>query len=71
VDCDEAQQVDRVRRRSGLSEAQVRAIMATQATRAQRLEAADDVIRNDAGEADLAEQVRDLHERYLSLAGHA
>jgi dephospho-CoA kinase len=52
-------------------EAQVRAIMATQATRAQRLQAADDVIHNDAGESELAERVRALHARYLSLAGHA
>jgi dephospho-CoA kinase len=71
IDCDEAQQVERVRRRSGLSEGQVRAIMATQATRAQRLQAADDVIHNDAGEPELAERVRALHARYLSLAGHA
>lgn len=71
IDCDEAQQVERVQRRSGLSEAQVRAIMASQATRAQRLQAADDVLRNDAGEGELAEQVRALHARYLSLAGHA
>jgi dephospho-CoA kinase len=71
IDCDEAQQVERVRRRSGLSEGQVRAIMATQATRAQRLQAADDVIHNDAGESELAERVRALHARYLSLAGHA
>jgi dephospho-CoA kinase len=71
IDCDEAQQVERVRRRSVLSEGQVRAIMATQATRAQRLQAADDVIHNDAGESELAERVRALHARYLSLAGHA
>jgi dephospho-CoA kinase len=71
IDCDEAQQVERVQRRSGLSAAQVRAIMASQATRAQRLQAADDVLRNDAGEGELAEQVRALHARYLSLAGHA
>jgi dephospho-CoA kinase len=71
IDADEAHQIERVRRRSGLDEAQVRAIMATQVTRARRLQAADDVIRNDAGEAELAEQVRALHERYLSLARNA
>jgi dephospho-CoA kinase len=71
IDADEAQQIERVHRRSGLDEAQVRAIMATQVSRAQRLEAADDVICNDAGEAELGAQVRALHERYLSLARNA
>jgi dephospho-CoA kinase len=70
IDCDEATQVERVRRRSGLSEEQVRAIMATQASRTERLRAADDVIRNDADEAALDEPVHELHVRYLSLAGH-
>jgi dephospho-CoA kinase len=70
IDCDESLQVERVRRRSGLSEEQIRAIMATQASRGERLRAADDVVRNDADEAALGEQVRALHARYLSLAGH-
>jgi dephospho-CoA kinase len=70
IDAQETQQVERVRRRSGLSQAQVRAIMGTQVTRAERLAAADDVIRNDGSEADLAEQVAALHERYLSLSGN-
>jgi dephospho-CoA kinase len=69
IDCDESQQIARVRGR-GLAEAQIRAIMATQATRAQRLQAADDVIRNDGSEADLAGQVRVLHANYLSLAAN-
>lgn len=70
IDAQEAQQIERVRRRSGLSQAQVRAIMGTQVTRAERLAAADDVIRNDGSEADLADQVATLHARYLSLSGN-
>ena len=68
VDCPEALQVQRVMRRSGLNEAQVRAIMAAQATRAMRLAAADDVVVNDDGIDALAPQVDRLHARYLSLA---
>jgi len=68
VDCDEELQVTRVMRRGGLSEQQARAIIASQATREQRLLAADDVISNNAGLAELAEQVRRLHTRYLALA---
>jgi len=68
VDCDEELQVTRVMRRGGLSERQARAIVASQATREQRLLAADDVITNNAGLAELAEQVRRLHPRYLAMA---
>ncbi len=48
VDCLPATQVARVQARSGLPAAQVEAIMAAQATRAQRLAAADAVIHNEA-----------------------
>ncbi len=70
VDCPEAVQVERVMRRSGMSEQQVRAIMAAQATRVQRLAHADDIIDNAGDEASLLAQVDALHARYLSLAGH-
>jgi dephospho-CoA kinase len=58
-------------RRSGLSEAQVRAIMAAQASRALRLLEADDVIVNNGALAELEAEVRVLHERYLALARDA
>lgn len=70
VDCPEQVQVERVVRRSGLSEEQVRTIMAAQATRAQRLAHADDIVDNGADEAALQPQVAALHGRYLSLSGH-
>ncbi|WP_151635670.1 dephospho-CoA kinase [Noviherbaspirillum aerium] len=68
VDCSEETQLRRVISRSGLPEAQVRAIMAAQATRAQRLAAADDVIDNDGEPAALAPQVDRLHALYSRLA---
>jgi dephospho-CoA kinase len=68
VDCPESLQISRVMARNGLAEADVRAILATQATRAQRLAAADDVVANDAGLAALEEQITGLHRRYLDLA---
>lgn len=70
VDCPESIQVARTMQRSGLSESQVRTIMAAQATREQRLAHADDIIDNGSNEADLSDQVENLHHRYLSLAGH-
>lgn len=68
VDCPEALQIQRVMARNGLPEDQVRAIMAAQASRAQRLAAADDVILNDAGLDELQVQVDRLHRHYLALA---
>lgn len=68
VDCDEDTQVARVIGRSRLTEAEVRAIIARQTPRADRLLLADDVIRNDAGLDNLAEQVGILHKRYSNSA---
>lgn len=68
VDCDEATQVSRVMQRNGFSESMVRAIMASQARRQARLARADDVIVNEAGLAELAVQVAQLHLDYLKRA---
>jgi dephospho-CoA kinase len=67
VDCPEEVQVARVMARNGLPEAQVRAIMAAQVSRAERLAAADDVIVNNAGIDTLAAQVDRLHALYLQI----
>ena len=68
VDCPEALQISRVRQRSGLPEAQVRRIIASQIQREKRLAAADDVIDNSGSIAALQQRVRELHEKYLALA---
>ena len=71
VDCPEQLQLERVKARSGLAAAQVRAIMATQVGRAARLASADDVIDNSGDPAHLRRQVEALHARYLQLAAAA
>jgi dephospho-CoA kinase len=68
VDCPEQTQIARVQRRNALDEAKVRAIMATQVTRAVRLAAADDMLLNDGDTAALGPQVDRLHALYCSLA---
>jgi len=68
VDCPEALQIERVKARNGLDEAQIRAIMAAQASRATRLAAADDVIDNGGTLAHLRTQVEHLHRQYIDLA---
>lgn len=67
VDCPEETQVARAMQRSGLSEGEVRAIMAQQFTRAQRLQCADDIIQNDTDMDALRQQVKQLHQRYLAF----
>ena len=67
IDCLESLQIARVMARNGLSEEQVKAIMATQATRAMRLAAADDVIDNNGDLAALAPQIAQLHDLYLAF----
>ena len=69
VDCDEATQIARVKARSALSAAEVLAIMATQATRSERLAVADDVILNNGTPEALEPQVQALHQRYVELFG--
>jgi dephospho-CoA kinase len=68
VDCAEELQIARVMARNGIPEAQVRAIMATQATREERLTAADDVVDNSGDLATLVAQVDRLHQTYLDAA---
>ncbi|MFZ1851088.1 MAG: dephospho-CoA kinase [Nitrosomonas sp.] len=67
VDCDEHQQLIRTMARSQLSEEKVKAIMATQMTRQQRLQQADDVINNNDDIDSLKKQTLSLHQQYLSL----
>ena len=67
ADCREETQIARVMARSGLNRADVEAIMAVQATRAERLAHADDIIDNDSGLEALEPQVERLHQLYLSM----
>jgi dephospho-CoA kinase len=69
VDCSVETQVHRVMQRSQLDEQQVRAIIASQATRAERLAVADDVLLNDGKAlADLLDEIDALHRRYSEIA---
>lgn len=68
VDCQAETQVQRVMARNGFTREQVEAIMAKQATRAQRLACADDVIDNDGPPEALPGQVARLDAAYRALA---
>ncbi len=68
VDCPESLQIARVQARDGLDPAEVSAILAAQASRAERLAEADDVIVNATSPAALRDAVAALHRRYLTFA---
>ncbi|MEY3666343.1 MAG: hypothetical protein RLZZ153_2525, partial [Pseudomonadota bacterium] len=68
VDCPTEVQIDRVMKRSALSREQVLAIMAAQASREARLQAADDIVDNRDTPDALPDQVDALHAVYSALA---
>ena len=68
VDCDEATQIRRVQSRSGLTEDEVRRIIAAQIPRAERLARADDVLSNDGDIETLRAGVEALHRKYSRAA---
>lgn len=68
VDCSEQTQVQRALARGGWSEAEVRAMMARQASRKARLARADDVLDTDCRLDALTEQVAALDRKYRAPA---
>jgi dephospho-CoA kinase len=68
IDCDESRQITRTMERSQLTEEAVRAIMAAQMPRQQRLALADDIVDNNGDMVHLRAQVGKLHRQYLKSA---
>ncbi|TJY65338.1 dephospho-CoA kinase [Sinimarinibacterium sp. CAU 1509] len=68
VDADEAVQLRRLCQRDGIDDSLARQMLAAQASRQQRLDAADDVIVNNTDLATLREAASTLHQFYLRLA---
>lgn len=67
IDCPKKTQIKRTHERSNYSINQIKAIIATQLDRKERLKQADDVIRNTETIAELKKKVKKLHNHYLSL----
>ncbi|HIF9350753.1 TPA: dephospho-CoA kinase [Photobacterium damselae] len=68
VDVDEQVQIQRTQQRDKVPLEQVKKILASQASRSERLAAADDVITNNDDEQALYSQVEKLHQYYLALS---
>jgi dephospho-CoA kinase len=70
VDVPEAVQLERLVARDSIDRALAERMLTQQATRAERLALADDVIDNSGSEVALDAHVQALHRRYLSLAAN-
>jgi dephospho-CoA kinase len=68
VDCAESRQLERLMARSHLTRPQAESMLKAQASRAERLALAQDVIDNNGDKSLLLPWVSALHERYLLLA---
>jgi dephospho-CoA kinase len=68
VDCPEGSQIARTMQRSKLDESAVRAIMAQQFSREERLALSDEVILNNGSLDDLKMQIVGMHRRLSELA---
>jgi dephospho-CoA kinase len=60
----------RTQARDDVDIAQIQAIIDSQVDRQTRLEAADDIIRNDSTMESLHKQVDTLHQQYLEMSAH-
>ena len=67
IDCTEEEQISRVISRDQLSKTDVEKIIAQQCSRTQRLEVADDIIKNSSSVSELSQQVQKLHHQYLNM----
>lgn len=67
VDCDEREQIRRISTRPTMNEADARAMLAAQCSRATRLGIADDVLDNRGDLGMLVDQIDKLHQKYLDI----
>jgi dephospho-CoA kinase len=66
IDCSEATQIERVKKRNQLADAEIKKIIASQTPRSQLLALADDVIENDGNVAELRKKIAEIHQKYLN-----
>ncbi|MFA6052302.1 MAG: dephospho-CoA kinase [Methylobacter sp.] len=70
IDCPVEMQVDRVKKRDSLTIERIQSVINSQVSREFRKEKADDLIDSTVPDYRLAEQVKKLHNSYLSLSDH-
>lgn len=68
VDCPAALQIERLVRRDRINKALAQKMLSQQLQNSERIARAHDIIDNRTADADLATQVKSLHNRYLELS---
>ena len=68
IDCSKEQQLERALSRGKHSELEIKAIIANQITRKQRITESNDIIENTSDLTNLKSHIEELHNLYLSLA---
>jgi len=68
VDCTEQQQLERSMLRDNITRNESMAIMQNQITRQERLEKADDIIKNISDQDSCISQIKQFHNKYLNLS---
>lgn len=71
VDVTEEEQITRTMQRDGVSREHVLNILTAQASRQERLAAADDIIKNHDNNQNITDLIKQLHQHYLELAQQA
>ncbi len=67
IDCPVEIQFERVKQRNGLTDDRIASIIGAQIPRTKRISAADDIVNNSGSTSKLAEQIKKLHNLYISL----
>lgn len=65
IDCDEKIQIERVKKRSALSESQILQIIQVQTPRKKRIELANDVIENNENIIELRKKITLINQKYI------
>lgn len=68
IDTPTALQIERLRQRNAFTDSEIKAILASQAKREDRLRAADDIIVNDSSLEIFKAQIEKLHRMYMQTA---
>ena len=71
IDAPESEQISRVSQRDNMDKPTIEKLMAIQATRNERLAAANDVIMNDKGLNELQAATLQMHDKYMNLCNKA
>ena len=71
IDCDEELQIKRASARDNQNELQIKSVMASQASRTQRISISDDIIINSMSLEHLESDVIKVHNKYMELLNNA